>query len=72
MAMLRTLAQPVERMVARPATMDDHQKIASEAGRRLCGVQLAAVEGTRPRNSVHSSAQTCLVVARTCPDYAGP
>ena len=72
MVMLRTLAQPGERMVARPATMDDHHKIASEAGRRLCGGQLAAVEGRRPRSSVHSSAQTCLVLARTCPDYVHP
>ena len=72
MAMLCSHAEATERMIALPATADDRQKIGVEAVRRVCRLWLAAVEGRRPRSSVHSSAQTCLVVARTCPDYAGP
>ena len=67
MAMLRSLAQPSVGMVARPATAGDHQKIVSEAARRLCELCLAAVEGRRPRNSVQAFSQPRLVVARTCP-----
>ena len=58
MAMLRSLAEPSERMVARPATADIYLGIAAEAARRLCGLWLAVVGGTRRRFLVQALSQS--------------
>ena len=70
MAMLRSLAEPSERMVARTATADIHLGIAAEAVRRLCGLWLAVVGGTRRRFSVQALSHPRLVMPRRRPAYS--